>query len=288
VRSFDYIKPSNLADAISALKEYEDAFLFAGGTDLLVGMKNNFLKPQYIIDLKGIPNMDSFECENGWKFGSLTTIRDIEVSKSIREKMPYLNQAAACLASVQIRNRATLGGNLCNASPAADMATMFLAMNSQVKIISIDNEKVVGLDKFFTGPNSTILNRGEVLTEIIVPKDAEQFKGVYIKFGPRKGMDIGIVNIAVLLDANFESGLCKRIRIALGAVAPKPIRARQAEGLLNGNALSPDSINKAAELASSESDPISDFRASASYRRELVKTLLVRGINTILASNRTS
>ena len=286
MRSFDYIRPSNLADAISALRDYEDAFLFAGGTDLLVGMKNNFLKPQYIIDLKGIPNMDSFECENGWKFGSLTTIRDIEVSKSIREKMPYLYQAAACLASVQIRNRATLGGNLCNASPAADMATMFLAMSSQVKIICVDNEKIVELDKFFTGPNSTILNRGEVLTEIIVPRDADQFKGVYIKFGPRKGMDIGIVNIAVLLDADFKSGLCKRIRIALGAVAPTPIRARQAEGLLNGNALSPDSINKAAELASSESDPISDFRASAGYRRELVKTLVVRGINTILASNR--
>lgn len=288
MKNFEYIKPSNLADAISALREYEDAFLFAGGTDLLVGMKNNFLKPQYIIDLKGIPNMDSFECENGWKFGSLTTIRDIEVSKSIREKMPYLYQAAACLSSVQIRNRATLGGNLCNASPAADMATMFLAMDSRVKIISADNEQIVELDKFFTGPNSTILNRGEVLTEIIVPKDAGQFKGVYIKFGPRKGMDIGIVNIAVLLDADFKSGLCKRIRIALGAVAPKPIRARQAEGHLNGNALSPDSINKAAELASSESDPISDFRASAAYRRELVKTLVVRGINTILTSNRTS
>ena len=214
--------------------------------------------------------------------------KDIEVSKSIREKMPYLYQAAAYMASVQIRNRATLGGNLCNASPAADMATMFLAMDSRVKIISIDNEKVVGLDKFFTGPNSTILNRGEVLTEIIVPKDAEQFKGVYIKFGPRKGMDIGIVNIAVLLDADFESGLCKRIRIALGAVAPTVIRARKAEDILNGNILSPELITEGAEMASSESDPISDFRASSGYRRELVKTLVARGINTILTSNRTS
>jgi len=288
MKNFDYIKPSNLADAISALKEYENAFLFAGGTDLLVGMKNNFLKPRYIIDLKGISNIKSFEYQEGWHFGALTTIRDIEVSETLQQKMPFLCQAASCLGSIQIRNRATIGGNLCNASPAADMATMFLAMDSQIKIISIDNEKVVGLDKFFTGPNSTILNRGEVLTEIIVPKDAEQFKGVYIKFGPRKGMDIGIVNIAVLLDADFESGLCNRIRIALGAVAPTPIRARQAEGLLGGNALGPDSINKAAELASSETDPISDFRASAGYRKELVKTLVVRGINTILASNRTS
>jgi CO/xanthine dehydrogenase FAD-binding subunit len=161
-------------------------------------------------------------------------------------------------------------------------------MDSRVKIISIDNEKVVGLDKFFAGPNSTILNRGEVLTEIIIPKDAEQFKGVYIKFGPRKGMDIGIVNIAVLLDADFKSGACREIRIALGAVAPTVIRARKAEAILNGNILSPELITEGAEMASSESDPISDFRASADYRRELVKTLLVRGINTILASNRTS
>lgn len=284
MKDFDYTKPSNLADAISALREYDDAFLLAGGTDLLVGMKNNSLKPQYIIDLKGIPNMDSFECENGWKFGSLTTIRDIEVSKSIREKMPYLYQASACLASVQIRNRATLGGNLCNASPAADMATMFLAMDSQIKIVSIDNEKVVGLDKFFTGPNSTILNRGEVLTEIIVPREVEQFKGLYMKFGPRKAMDIGMVNVAILLHTDSEGRLCEKIRIALGAVAPTPIRAKQAEDLLNGQALDFDLINQAAEVASGETNPISDFRASADYRRELVRTLVARGIHSIMGT----
>jgi len=285
MKDFDYTKPSNLADAISALREYDDAFLLAGGTDLLVGMKNNSLKPQYIIDLKGIPNMDSFECENGWKFGSLTTIRDIEVSKSIREKMPYLYQASACLASVQIRNRATLGGNLCNASPAADMATMFLAMDSQIKIVSIDNEKVVGLDKFFTGPNSTILNRGEVLTEIIVPREVEQFKGLYMKFGPRKAMDIGMVNVAILLHTDSEGRLCEKIRIALGAVAPTPIRAKQAEDLLNGQALDFDLINQAAEVASGETNPISDFRASADYRRELVRTLVARGIHSIMGTS---
>jgi carbon-monoxide dehydrogenase medium subunit len=286
MKDFEYKKPSNLTDAISALKECENAFLFAGGTDLLVGMKNNLLKPQYIIDLKGISNIKSFEYQEGWKFGALTTIRDIETSETLRQKMPFLCQAASCFGSIQIRNRATIGGNLCNASPAADMSTMFLAMDSRVKIISADNEKVVGLDKLFTGPNSTILNRGEVLTEIIVPKDIERFKGVYIKFGPRKAMDIGIVNIAVLLDADFKSGSCKEIRIALGAVAPTVIRARQAEDLLNGNGLSPDLISRAAEVASSEIDPISDFRASAGYRKELVKTLVARGINTIIASNR--
>jgi len=288
MKNFDYIKPSNVADAVSALKEHENTFLFAGGTDLLAGMKSNILKPQYIIDLKGIPSINSFEYKDGWNFGALTTVRDIEISENLQKSIPFLCQAASCLGSIQIRNRATLGGNLCNASPAADMSTIFLAMDSKIKIITVDNERVVELDNFFTGPNSTTLNRGEMLTEIIVSKDIERFKGIYIKFGPRKAMDIGIVNIAVLLDADFKNGSCNEIRIALGAVAPTVIRARRTEDLLNGNLLSPDLIAKAAEMASSESDPISDFRASADYRKELVKTLVARGIDTILAANRTN
>ena len=288
MKNFDYIKPSNVADAVSALKEHENTFLFAGGTDLLAGMKSNILKPQYIIDLKGIPSINSFEYKDGWNFGALTTVRDIEISENLQKNIPFLCQAASCLGSIQIRNRATLGGNLCNASPAADMSTIFLAMDSKIKIITVDNERVVELDNFFTGPNSTTLNRGEMLTEIIVSKDIERFKGIYIKFGPRKAMDIGIVNIAVLLDADFKNGSCNEIRIALGAVAPTVIRARRTEDLLNGNLLSPDLIAMAAEMASSESDPISDFRASADYRKELVKTLVARGIDTILAANRTN
>jgi len=287
MKNFEYIKPNKLDEAVSILREYDGAFLLAGGTDLLIGMKNNFQKPQYIIDLKGISNIQSFNNQDGWNFGALTTIRDIEVSEVLRQKMPFLCQAASCLGSVQIRNRATIGGNLCTASPAADMANMFLAMDSMIKIVSVDGEKVIGLDEFFTGPKRTILNKSEVLTEIIVPKNVEHFKGLYLKFAPRKAMDIGIVNIAILLDADFESRLCKGIRIALGAVAPTPIRARQAEDLLNGNVLSSDLINNAAEVASSEADPISDFRASAGYRRELVKTLVARGIDTIIASNGT-
>ena len=288
MKTFDYIKPSNLADAISALKEYDDAFLLAGGTDLLGGIKNKLIKPKCIIDLKGIPDVNTFKYENGLKFGSLITIRDIEVSKTIHEKIPVLCQAASCLGSVQIRNRATVGGNLCNASPAADISTVFLAMDADVKIASHDNEKIIGLESFFTGPKSTILSKGDILTEIIISKDIEQFKGIYIKYGPRKAMDIGIVNIAVLLDADFKSGFCKKIMIALGAVASTPMRARKAEDVLNGNTLNPDIINDAAEVASSESDPISDFRASAGYRRDLVKTLVVRGINKILEANKAS
>ena len=162
------------------------------------------------------------------------------------------------------------------------MATVLLAMDCEVKIASTENERTIKLDQFFSGPNRTVLDRHEVLAEIIIPKDIERFKGVYLKHGPRKAMDIGVVNIAVLLDADFKSGMCHQTKIAMGAVAPTPIRAGKAEALLNGKTLKPDLIDEAAQLASDEAKPITDFRASAAYRKELVRNLVARGINLIL------
>ncbi len=288
MKNFDYIRPVNMDNAVEALKKNDDAYLLAGGTDLLIGMKNNTVQPKCLIDLKSIPDIDSIEYRNGFKLGPLTTIRDIEVSRLIRKKIPALSQAAGTLGSIQIRNRATIGGNLCHASPAADMATILLAMDCQVKIASYKSEKTIGLDQFYTGPNRTVIGRGEMLSEIIIPKDMERFKGVYLKYGPRKAMDIGIVNIALLLDADYERGLCNRIMIALGAVAPTPIRAKGAEALLNGNRLKADSIGKVAQAAADEARPISDFRASAGYRRDLVRSLVTKGINQILKDNNPS
>jgi len=198
-----------------------------------------------------------------------------------------LSAAAGTLGSIQIRNRATIGGNLCHGSPAADMAAILLAMNCEVKIATANGAKTIGLDQFFTGPNKTVLNRNEVLSQIIIPKEVEQFKGIYLKHGPRKAMDIGIVNIAILLDADVGGGFCNQIMIALGAVAPRPIRAKKAEALLNANRLTPELIQEAAAAASNEATPITDFRASAGYRKELVKNLIIKGIQQILESNYT-
>jgi carbon-monoxide dehydrogenase medium subunit len=167
------------------------------------------------------------------------------------------------------------------------MAAILLAMNCEVKIATANGAKTIGLDQFFIAPNRTVLKRNEILSQIIIPKEIEQFKGIYLKHGPRKAMDIGIVNIAILLDADVSSGLCNQIMIALGAVAPRPIRARNAEALLNGNELNPEVIQKAAAAASNETDPITDFRASAGYRKELVKNLVAKGIHQILESNNT-
>jgi carbon-monoxide dehydrogenase medium subunit len=284
MKRFDYIRPGNMEDAIAALQANDEPYLLAGGTDLLIGMKTNAVKPKCLIDLKGIPGIDCIEYDNGFKLGALTTVRDVEVSPLIREKIPALSEAAATLGSIQIRNRATIGGNLCHGSPAADMAAILLAMNCELQIATGNGAKTIGLDQFFTGPNSTVLNRNEVLSQIIIPKEIEQFKGIYLKHGPRKAMDIGIVNIAILLDADVSSGFCNQIMIALGAVAPRPIRAKKAEALLNANRLTSELIQEAAEVASDEATPISDFRASAGYRKDLVKNLVAKGIDQILNS----
>jgi carbon-monoxide dehydrogenase medium subunit len=284
MKRFDYIRPGNMQDAIAALQANDEPYLLAGGTDLLIGMKTNAVKPKCLIDLKSIPGIDCIEYDNGFKLGALTTVRDVEVSPLIREKIPALSEAAGTLGSIQIRNRATIGGNLCHGSPAADMAAILLAMNCEVKIATGNGAKTIGLDQFFTGPNSTVLNRNEVLSQIIIPKEIEQFKGIYLKHGPRKAMDIGIVNIAILLDADVSSGFCNQIMIALGAVAPRPIRAKKAEALLNANRLTSELIQEAAEVASDEATPISDFRASAGYRKDLVKNLVAKGIDQILNS----
>jgi carbon-monoxide dehydrogenase medium subunit len=288
MKHFDYMRPGSMEDAIAALRANDEPYLLAGGTDLLIGMKTKTVKPKCLIDLKGIPGIDAIEYDNGFKFGALTTVRDVEVSPLIREKIPALSEAAATLGSIQIRNRATIGGNLCHGSPAADMAVILLAMNCEVSIASDKGEKTIGLDQFFTGPNSTALGRYEVMSQIIIPKKMEQFKGVYLKHGPRKAMDIGIVNIAILLDADLNKGLCNQVMIALGAVAPTPIRAKKAEALLNGKELKPDVIQKAAEAASDEAKPITDFRATSSYRKDLVKSLVAKGIQQILESGNTA
>ncbi len=282
MKRFDYIRPDNLNDAISALKQYDNPFLLAGGTDLLNGIKTGAKRPDCIVDLKTIPKMDAIIYENGFKIGALTSIRDIELSPLILQKIPVLSQAAGTLGSVQIRNRATIGGNLCHGSPAADMATVLLAMDSKVRIVNHDREKTIRMDQFFSGPNTTVLRKHEVLAEIIIPKKIEQFKGAYLKHSPRKAMDIGIVNIGILLDVDINNSRCNQIFITLGAVAPTPIRAKKAEELLNGNMLDQALIQKAAEAASNEAKPISDFRASATYRKDLVRSLIIKGIHQIL------
>lgn len=268
---FEYFSPSTLEEAISLLSRYgEEARILAGGTDLIVNMKQRTKEPRYIISLKRLPLAYIEEDERGVRIGAATKLRAIERSSLISEKFPVLHEAVRSIGSVQIRNMATLGGNVCNASPAADSAPALLVLEARARIIGPNGEREVLMEEFFLGPGKTCLGGGEMLKEIFVPYTPPSYSGAFMKIG-RTSMDIAKVNIAVLVkisDAKVED-----CRIALGAVAPTPMRARRAEEFLRGRELNEDNLRRAGEIVSREIRPITDIRATAEWRREVSKVL---------------
>lgn len=229
---FEYFAPKTVEEACSLLTRYSgQAHVLAGGTDLLVRMKQRKITPRFVINLKTIPDLDyiRYDETEGLRMGALVTIQSIKTSTIIRRKYNILNQAASGESTVQIRNQATIGGNLANASPAADGPVSLIALGAKVIIARTGGERAVVLEDFFTGPGQTLLQAGEIITEIQVPSPSPQSGGVYLKHSIR-GADIAIVGVGVVVTLDGES--CKDIKIALGAVAPTPIRARKAEDLL--------------------------------------------------------
>jgi len=283
---FEYLTPKTIDEALSLLSQYkEKAKVIAGGTDVVPQLKRRETKaPQYIIDLKGIPGLDYIKYDEvgGLTLGVLATIHAVETSPVIREKFNILYQAAQSMASPQVRNRGTIVGNICNAVPSADTATALLTLEAKLKLVSQQGERMVNIEDFFTGPNQTVLNDEELLQEIQIPNLPPHAKGIYLKLTPRRAMDLAIVGVAVVVIP--EDGLCNDIRIALGAVAPTPIRAKRAEGILRGQRFNEQLMEKAAQTAAEESKPIDDHRASAEYRREMVKVLTKRAMEQAIRS----
>jgi len=283
---FDYLAPKTLDEALSLLSQHKGkAQLIAGGTDIVPQLKGRLVKtPQYIIDLKAIPGLDYIRHDKarGLAIGALATIKSVIDSPVVGEKFSVLAQAAGNMASPQVRNRGTIAGNICNAVPSADSAPALLVLEANLKLVSPGGERTVNIDEFFTGPNRTVLADDVFLVEIQLPTPPPKSKGAFLKLGPRKAMDLAIVGVAVLVVP--ESGKCKDIRIALEAVAPTPIRAKQAEAVLREQMFDEKPIAKAAQTAASEAKPISDHRASAQYRREMVEVLVKRAIEQALRS----
>ena len=279
MRTFEHFKPSNLKEAIKLLSaKGTKTRIIAGGTDLLNAMRDGEESPDCIIDMKGVKELDYIEYKEkmGLRIGSLTKLASIERSSIAKKKYPVLCEAAHSIGSVQIRNMATIGGNLCNAAPSADMAPALIALGAKGRVQGTKGKRIIPLEEFFKGPGKTALNKGEILTEIIVPKLAGKTSGVYIKHGLRKAMDIAIAGVCVLVTR--ERGKLKDVKISLGSVAPTPIRAKNAEKILLDGDLSEDSIKEASEEAAKACSPISDIRSSEWYRREIVKVLVRRGI----------
>jgi carbon-monoxide dehydrogenase medium subunit len=276
---FEYLAPATLAEAISLLARHKGrARIIAGGTDFVPKLKRREIgAPDYVVDLKGIPGLDQIKQDaGGLTIGALVTIGAVETSPIIQEKFAILAQAARSMASPQVRNRGTIAGNICNAVPSADSAPALLTLGAKLKLISHKGARTVGIEDFFTGPNRTALNDDEILQEIHIPHPPPKSKGVYLKLSPRRAMDLAIVGVAAVVTA--QDGICKDTRIALGAVAPTPIRAGKAEAVLKGQKFDDNLIEKAAKAAAGQSRPIDDHRASAEYRRDMVEVLVRRAI----------
>jgi carbon-monoxide dehydrogenase medium subunit len=277
---FDFYQPASLAEASRLLKENGPGGRFlAGGTDLVIAMKEKGLLPKYIVDLKRVPGLSGIRENNDGSIsiGALTTMYAIETSPLIRGKYPFLSQSAAEVGSIQIRNRATVGGNMANATPSADVAPSLIALAANAKVASANGERTVPLEEFFRGPGQNSMGAEEILTEIVIPKTGPQLVGDYIKFSPRDMMDLAYVGVAVVYNL-AQDRRCTGVRIVLGAVAPTPIRAKNAERLLEGKVLTEELAEQVGAEAASESKPITDVRSTAEYRRAMVGVMTKRAL----------
>jgi len=270
---FEYFAPETMEEACSLLAKYKgEARVLAGGTDLLVQMKNREVTPRYLINIKNIPNLDyiRYDDKEGLRIGALTTIEALKTSTLIRRRFGILSQAAAVLGTVQIRNRGTIAGNLCNASPAAETAPALITLAAKARIVGVAGERAVALEDFFISPGQTVLQAGEIVTEIQVPNLPPRSGGAYLKHSIKR-MDIAIVGVGVVITLNGE--VCNDIKIALGAVASTPIRAKKAEEIIRGQGLDSELMERAAQIALEESRPIDDIHSYAQYRKQMVKVL---------------
>ena len=283
---FDYFSCGTIEEACSLLAIHKnEARVLAGGTDLLIKMKHKKIAPRYLINIKRVPDLNYIRHDEreGLRIGALTTIHAIVNSPLIKKKFPVLNCAASVLGTRQVRNLATLGGNLCNSSPAAECAPALLTLEANVKIEGPGGKRSLPVEEFFLGPDRNALADDEILTEIQVPDIPMHIGGVYIKHSTRR-IDVSIVGVAVVVACDDQA--CRDIKIALGSVGPKPFRARKAENVLKGQKLSGEILKKAAQVASEESFPIHDIRGYADYRKKMVETLVKEGIEKAIGETR--
>lgn len=280
MKPFEYFSPLSLEQASQILFEHNgEARILAGGTDLMIRMKRKQWTPRAVVSLNRIGGMQEIVLNGELRLGARVTLNQLDRSALIREHFPILAATARGMAGVQVRSLATVGGNVCNASPSADMAPPLIALNARAVLVGPEGERVVSLDEFFVGPGRAALKPGEILREFLIPRPNGSLRASYLKLEHRAAMDIALVGVGVTLELEkqtSEAKLCSAVRIVLGAVAPTPRRARRAEDFLQGMVLSAERIRDAALLAAQEAIPIDDVRSSARYRRQMVEVLTRR------------
>ena len=275
MRPFNYLAPTRLDEALSLLTPR--AVPLAGGTDLFLRMERRQAQPDTIVDLKRIPGMDEVEAvDGGVRIGALALMETLAASPLISERYDALAQSARVVGSIQTRNRATVGGNLANASPAADTATPLMALGATVEAAGAGGTRKIPVHELFLGPGRTALREGELLTAVRVPGLPARAGSAFQRC-VRTAMDIAVVNCAAFVRLDAEGSVAEA-RIALGAVGPTPLRAVSAEERLKGQRLDPNLAASAAECAAEDAQPIDDVRAGADYRKEMVRVLTRRAI----------
>ena len=300
---FDYLKPSTVKEAIDLLYQHgPEATVIAGGTDVMVAIKQRKIVPKVLISLRHISGLDYITCEGGEaRIGSMTTHRTLEASPLVRQHFGALADAVGWLGSVQIRNVATVGGNICNAAPSADTAAPLLVLDCKVGLIGREGERIVPLDEFFVGPGKTVMRSDEIVKEFVMPVPSEGVASAYWKLTRRKAMDLPILGVAMSLSVESETMrdmeetlkggatagavldalerghvTCREARIGLGVAAPTPMLAREAATVLSNVRLTRTTIDEAGRIASEEARPRDSVRGKAWYRRELIRVLTGR------------
>lgn len=284
--AFAYVRAQSPAEVTNLLLEHTaEARLFMGGTDLLVRMRDGFYAPKVLIDVKHLPGMNEihFDHKTGLRLGAAVTMNAMAAHPDVIEHYPLLVEATDTVASYQLRSRATMGGNLCNASPAADTAPAALVLEAVLVVWGPEGERIIPATEFFLGPGKSALQPGEFLTAIRIPILPAGSVGRYVKLGRNAGGDLAIVGVSVLAFPDRETQSGYRFRIALASVAPTPIRVADGEAILAQQSLTDETLDEAAQAAQNTARPIGDVRASAQYRKAMVKNLTRRALADIRA-----
>jgi carbon-monoxide dehydrogenase medium subunit len=285
---FEYRTPKNLKEVHANLKEFgSDAKLIAGGTALVIMMKQRLVRPSCLVALRSVRGLNGIEVKDGGlSIGGLATHRSVESSSLVRRRLPMLAETYHHVATLRIRNMATVGGGLAHADPNQDPPPSLIALGATVKATSANGSRVIPLDSFFKDYYETVLNPDEIITEVFVPKIAPNSGAAYLKFLPRTADDYATVSAAAVLTLDKTKKTIADVRIALGSVGVTPVRATAAEAVLRGQPLKAEAFAEAGEKAKEAVDPVSDFRGSAAYKKDMAAVFVRRALEKALADIR--
>jgi carbon-monoxide dehydrogenase medium subunit len=281
LHAINYEAPKTVDEAVKLLAAHgEKARPLCGGTDLIIQLRAGVRRPEYIVDIKNIADMRriAYSMQHGLRLGAAAPCVEIYENSDMRKYFPGLTEAAHLIGSLQIQSRASVGGNLCNGSPAADTTPALIALGAQARVVGPKGERMVPVEDFCTAPGRTVLQPGELLVDFHIPTPSPHSSDAYLRFIPRNEMDIAVVGVGASVTLELDEDRCTEARIGLAAVGPTPIFAKEASQSLAGKKLDNAAIERAAQLAIAASSPIDDMRGTAEYRRHIVGVLTRRSL----------